>query len=202
MEKQIVWHPHSVSRTEKELLNGHRSALLWFTGLSGAGKSTIAHAVEQKLYEMGVRTYVLDGDNVRHGLCSDLGFSEESRVENIRRIGEMSNLFVESATFVISAFISPYRRDRNRVRKLLGEGDFIEVFVNTSLEECVRRDVKGLYARAMSGEIKNFTGVSDPYEPPEEPEIELLAGEDDIETCALQVIQYLKENSYLEPPSD
>jgi len=202
VEKQIVWHPHSVSRTEKELLNGHRSALLWFTGLSGAGKSTIAHAVEQKLYEMGVRTYVLDGDNVRHGLCSDLGFSEESRVENIRRIGEMSNLFVESATFVISAFISPYRRDRNRVRKLLGEGDFIEVFVNTSLEECVRRDVKGLYARAMSGEIKNFTGVSDPYEPPEEPEIELLAGEDDIETCALQVIQYLKENSYLEPPSD
>lgn len=202
MEKQIVWHPHSVSRREKEVLNGHRSALLWFTGLSGAGKSTIAHAVEKRLYEMGVRTFVLDGDNVRHGLCSDLGFSEESREENIRRIGEMSNLFVESATFVISAFISPYRRDRNRVRELLAEGDFIEVFVNTSLEECVRRDVKGLYAKALSGEIKNFTGVSDPYEAPEKPEIELLAGEDDVETCALQVIQFLKENNYLQPPSD
>lgn len=200
MDKNIVWHPHLVSRQEREKLNAHKSVLLWFTGLSGAGKSTIGHEVEKQLNELGARTYVLDGDNVRHGLCSDLGFTEEDRVENIRRIGEVSGLFVDAGVIVISAFISPYRRDRDGVRKLLGNGDFIEVFVNTDLEECARRDVKGLYAKAMKGEIPNFTGVSAPYEAPENPELELKAGEDDVQTCAAKVITYLREKGYLQAP--
>lgn len=198
MEKNIVWHPHLVSRQEREQLNGHKSVLLWFTGLSGAGKSTIGHEVEKQLNQLGARTYVLDGDNVRHGLCSDLGFTEDDRVENIRRIGEVSGLFVDAGIIVISAFISPYRRDRDGVRKLLGDGDFVEVFVNTDLEECARRDVKGLYAKAMKGEIPNFTGVSAPYEAPVKPEIELRAGEDDVQTCAANVIRYLKDHGYLQ----
>lgn len=159
----IVWHHSSVTRARREMQNGHKSAVLWFTGLSGAGKSTLAHAVEETLHLMGCRTFVLDGDNVRHGLCSDLSFSEADRRENIRRVGEAAKLFVEADVIVLTAFISPFREDRERVRKLLGEQDFMEIHCHCPLEVCEQRDVKGLYRRAREGLIKNFTGISSPY---------------------------------------
>ena len=168
--RNIVWHQAVVTRAMRERLNGHRSVLIWFTGLSGAGKSTIAHALEEELYRRGCRTYVLDGDNVRHGLCGDLGFSIEDRTENIRRIGEMAKLFVEAGVITLTAFISPLRSDRARARSLLGE-DFIEVYVKCPLEVCEERDVKGLYRKARAGLIPEFTGISSPYEEPEHPEI-------------------------------
>ncbi|SCZ67266.1 adenylyl-sulfate kinase [Thiohalomonas denitrificans] len=166
----VVWHQGSVNRGRREGLNGHKGQVIWFTGLSGAGKSTIAHAVEERLYEMGCRTYVLDGDNVRHGLCGDLSFSVEDRQENIRRVGEIAKLFVDAGVIVLTAFISPLRSDRERVRELVGE-DFNEVYCACPISECERRDVKGMYQRARRGEIKEFTGISSPYEEPENPEL-------------------------------
>jgi len=167
----IVWHHATVTRERREKQNGHKSFILWFTGLSGSGKSTLAHALEEQLHQMGCRTFVCDGDNVRHGLNKDLGFSQEDRQENIRRIGEMCRLFIEAGVIPLTAFISPFREDRNVVRRLAGEGNFIEVFCDCSLETCETRDVKGLYAKARRGEIKDFTGISSPYEKPENPEL-------------------------------
>ncbi len=165
-----VWHRATVTRARREALDGHKSAVLWFTGLSGAGKSTIAHAAEEYLHQLGCRTYVLDGDNVRHGLCGDLGFSIEHRHENIRRVGELTKLFVDAGIIVLTAFISPLRLDREWVRRLVGE-DFIEIHCRCPVEVCESRDVKGLYKSARAGRIKEFTGISSPYEEPDRPEL-------------------------------
>lgn len=197
----VVWHQSTVTRQDRQKQNGHLSTILWFTGLSGAGKSTLAHAVEDALSQMNCRTFVIDGDNIRHGLCADLGFSSEDRVENIRRIGEVAKLFTEAGIIVLSAFISPFRADRDRVRELVPDGDFIEIYCQASLEVCEGRDVKGLYQKARSGEIPNFTGISSPYEPPEEPEIVVRTGEDSLETCAQQVIDFLRERGTFQPES-
>ncbi len=167
----VVWHQTTVERTMREQLNGHKGAILWFTGLSGSGKSTLANAVEGKLHELGVRTYVLDGDNIRHGLCGDLGFSDADRVENIRRIGEVAKLFLEAGTVALTAFISPFQADRDRVRGLVPAGDFFEIYCQCDLAVCEERDVKGLYKKARSGEIPEFTGISSPYEAPEKPAV-------------------------------
>ncbi len=166
-----VWHHASVTRARRELQNQHKSVVLWFTGLSGSGKSTLSHAVEEALHQRGCRTFVLDGDNVRHGLCSDLGFQSEDRQENIRRVGETAKLFVEAGVITLTAFISPFIADRSRVRSMFPHGHFLEIFCHCSLEVCEQRDVKGLYQRARAGEIKQFTGISSPYEPPEKPEL-------------------------------
>ena len=168
---EVVWHHATVTRARREQLNGHRSVVIWFTGLSGAGKSTLAHAVEEELHQRGCRTFVFDGDNVRHGLCSDLSFSLEDRQENIRRIGEMAKLFVEAGVIALTAFISPLRADRERVRGLMPHGDFIEVYVKCPVEVCESRDVKGMYKKARAGLIKEFTGISSPYEAPEHPDL-------------------------------
>ncbi|ABW25463.1 adenylyl-sulfate kinase [Acaryochloris marina] len=197
----VVWHKSTVTRQNRQEQNGHLSTILWFTGLSGAGKSTLAHTVEDALSKMNCRTFVIDGDNIRHGLCADLGFSSEDRVENIRRIGEVAKLFTEAGIIVLSAFISPFRADRDRVRELVPEGDFIEIYCQASLEVCEERDVKGLYKKARSGEIPNFTGISSPYEPPEEPEIIVKTGEDSLEVCAQQVIEFLQERGIVQPTS-
>jgi len=196
LKKNIVWHEPQVSREMREKLDGHRSAVLWFTGLSGAGKSTLAHAVEERLHSMGVRTYVLDGDNVRHGLCGDLGFSDVARRENIRRIGEASKLFVDAGVVVLTAFISPFRSDRQQIRKLLAD-DFIEIYCNTSLEVCESRDVKGLYQRARAGEIKDFTGISSPYEEPDNAEIVVNTGSLSLRVAVQQVVDYLAERELI-----
>lgn len=198
MNTNIVWHHSLVSREQRERRNGHKSFVLWFTGLSGAGKSTLAHRVEELLFEKGCRTYVFDGDNVRHGLCADLGFSAEDRRENIRRIGEMSKLFVDAGVIALTAFISPFRRDRELVRGLMGPGDFIEIYCDAPLEVCERRDVKGLYRRARAGEIPEFTGISSPYEAPEHPEIVVRTGEDGLDECARRILRYLKENGKID----
>ncbi|MGE0190246.1 MAG: adenylyl-sulfate kinase, partial [Steroidobacteraceae bacterium] len=174
-----------------------KSAILWFTGLSGSGKSTLAHAVEEKLHEQKCRTFVLDGDNIRHGLCGDLGFSDEDRVENIRRIGEVSKLFIEAGVIAMTAFISPFRADRERVRGLVMHGDFIEIYCKASLEVCEQRDVKGLYKKARAGEIKAFTGISSPYEAPDKPEIIVETGADSLDKCADQVLDLLRERGIL-----
>lgn len=166
---ELVWHQATVTAEQRERLNAHRAVVVWFTGLSGAGKSTLAHAVEAALYQQGRHTFVFDGDNVRHGLCSDLGFSPADRCENLRRIGEMARLFVEAGNIALTAFISPMREDRERVRQIVGPERFIEVFVSCPLEVCEQRDVKGMYRRARAGEIKDFTGISAPYEPPLSP---------------------------------
>ena len=191
MKANVVWHAATVTRRHRQQLNGHGSAVLWFTGLSGAGKSTIAHHVEERLFQLGCRTFVFDGDNVRHGLCQDLGFSVADRSENIRRIGEMSKLFIEAGVFALTAFISPFREDRRRVRELVGESGFIEIYCCCSLEECERRDVKGLYRRARAGEIPEFTGISAPYEAPERPELVLKTDALSVEQCTEAVIAML-----------
>lgn len=192
MNKNISWHQATISRPDREQLNGHKSFVLWFTGFSGAGKSTIAHRVEELLFERGIRTYVLDGDNVRHGLCSDLGFSPTDRNENIRRIGEMSKLFVDAGVITLTAFISPFRMDRDRVRAMMGAGDFIEIFCDTPLTICEDRDTKGLYKKARLGEISEFTGISSPYETPENPEIIVSSGASTVDECAQQIVLYLE----------
>lgn len=197
MNSNIVWHQAVVTRLMRERLNGHKSFILWFTGLSGAGKSTLAHRVEELLFERGCHTYVFDGDNVRHGLCADLGFNMEDRSENIRRIGEMSKLFIDSGVIALTAFISPFRKDRQMVRSLVGEGDFIEVYCNTPLEVCEQRDVKGLYQKARMGKIPDFTGISSPYEEPINPEITVFTGRDDLDTCANIIIKYLESQGKL-----
>lgn len=193
MNTHIVWHQATVVRDQRERQNGHKSFILWFTGLSGAGKSTLAHRVEQLLFEQGCKTYVFDGDNVRHGLCSDLGFSAEDRCENIRRIGEMSKLFVDAGVIALTAFISPFRRDRDLVRALVAPGDFVEIFCDTPIEVCEQRDVKGLYRKARTGEIPEFTGISSPYEVPVQPEITVRTGEHSLDDCAAQILEYLEQ---------
>ncbi len=192
----VVWHCATVTRERREKLHNHKSAILWFTGLSGAGKSTLAHALEEHLHQRGCSTYVFDGDNVRHGLCGDLGFSEDDRVENIRRIGEMAKLFCDAGILALTAFISPFRADRRKVRDLAG-GDFIEVFCDCSLDVCESRDVKGLYKKARDGEIPNFTGISSPYETPESPELTLNTGEQPLEECVQQITAYLESRGIL-----
>ncbi|ASW81994.1 adenylyl-sulfate kinase [Vibrio anguillarum] len=192
-DENVVWHQHTVNKSFRANLKQQQPAVLWFTGLSGAGKSTIAGALEQRLAQLGYHTYLLDGDNVRHGLCSDLGFSEQDRRENIRRIGELAKLMADAGLIVLSAFISPHRAERQLVRDMLPQGEFIEVFVNTKLDVCEQRDPKGLYKKARAGEISNFTGIDSEYESPQNPEIDLAAGEKSIdelvEICltALQV---------------
>lgn len=188
-----VWHHATVTRKRRELANGHRSAIVWFTGLSGSGKSTLAHEVEERLYQMGCRTFVFDGDNVRHGLCSDLGFSAADRAENIRRIGEMAKLFVEAGVIAMTAFISPFRADRERVRSLVAEGDFIEIYTKCPLEVCEQRDVKGLYRRARMGEIKEFTGITSPYEEPDHADLVLDTSLYSLQECAEMVVGLLAE---------
>lgn len=188
---------YKVTRKQREERLGQRGVTIWFTGLSGSGKSTVAITVDAMLSERGVASTVLDGDNVRHNLNRDLGFSPSERTENIRRIGEVGRLFTMAGIINLTAFISPYREDRDSSRELQDEGDFIEVFVNCPLEECERRDPKGLYKKARAGEIPEFTGISAPYEPPEKPEIVLRTAEEDVETCAGRVITYLEENGYI-----
>jgi len=193
----IVWHEQSLTKQERRTKNEHHSAVLWFTGLSGSGKSTVANAAARRLFDLGVSTYVLDGDNVRHGLNKDLGFSDEARKENIRRIGEVSKLFVDGGQLVFTAFISPFREDRDTVRALLEEGEFIEVFVECPIEKCEQRDPKGLYKKARAGEIPEFTGISSPYEAPENPELVLNTDQYSVEECVEQLVAYLKKNNWL-----
>jgi adenylylsulfate kinase len=189
--QHTVWHEPSIYRKDREKMNGHKSVIIWFTGFSGAGKSSIAHALEDKLHKNEIRTFVLDGDNVRHGLCKDLGFTDEDRNENIRRIGEVSLLMMESGVIVLTAFISPFIKDRQIVRQLTSEGEFIEVYCNASLDVCESRDIKGLYKKARAGEISHFTGISSEYEQPENPEILLDTENQTIEESVEQIISYL-----------
>jgi len=198
----VTWHGGHVGRPHREQILGQRGATLWFTGLSGSGKSTVARRVEQMLTDAGRTTYVLDGDNVRHGLNADLGFSAEDRKENIRRIGEVVKLFTDAGVLTIAAFISPYRADRNRIRKLLEKGDFVEVHVTAPLEVCEARDPKGLYKRARAGEIADFTGISAPYEEPPDPEIRVDTHERSVDECASAVVDWLAERGHLRAPSD
>ena len=191
--KNTVWHEPSIYRKDREQMNGHKSVIIWFTGLSGAGKSTLAHALENTLHKNKVRTFVLDGDNVRRDLCKDLGFSDEDRTENIRRIGEVSKLMMESGVIVLTAFISPFIKDRNIVRELVAEDEFIEVYCDASISVCESRDVKGLYKKARAGEIAEFTGISSPYEAPIHPELILETSNQTIEECVDILLCYLKE---------
>lgn len=192
LNKDIVWHHATVTRERRQEQNDHKSVVLWFTGLSGAGKSTLAHAVEEELHQSKARTFVLDGDNVRHGLCSDLTFNDMDRKENIRRISETAKLMLESGVIVLTAFISPFRVDRRGARKLFPHGEFIEVFCDCSLEVCESRDPKGIYKKARSGEIPHFTGISSPYEAPENPEITIKTDEQSLEDSVQQIYDYLK----------
>ena len=197
MTSNVYFQEGYIYRNDREKLNGHKSAALWFTGLSSAGKTTVAHNLEKQLAKMGCKTYVLDGDNVRHGLCKDLGFSDDDRVENIRRVGEVANLFVDAGTICLCSFISPFRSDRDKVRALFQEGDFIEVYCNASLEVCEERDVKGLYKRARSGEIPHFTGIDSPYEAPENPEIALDTTKP-VEECVEELLAILRSKGIIE----
>jgi len=197
MKDNIVWHNHHVTKEEHSIPKGQKPCILWFTGLSGSGKSTIANALETKLYQMEKHTYLLDGDNVRHGLNKDLGFSNEERIENIRRIGEVSKLFVDAGLIVITAFISPFRTDRKIVRNLVEAGEFIEVFIDTPLEICEQRDPKGLYVKARQGEIPSFTGISSPYEQPEESDIHIRTAHQSVEESVAVIIEYLLQKGYL-----
>ena len=186
-----VWHHATVTRERREKLNKHNSVVLWFTGLSGAGKSTLAHAVEEELHQRECLTFVLDGDNVRHGLCGDLGFKETDRQENIRRVGEIAKLFVESGVIVLTAFISPFQADRNRVRSMFPHADFVEIYCECSVDICEQRDVKGLYKRARTGEIKDFTGINSPYEAPKNPELVIETDQLSLEESVDKVIELL-----------
>ncbi len=197
VNQNIVWHQASLTKQARRELNKHQSFVLWFTGLSGSGKSTVANAVASKLYDLSVRNYVLDGDNIRHGLNKDLGFSDHDRKENIRRIGEVSKLFVDSGQVVLTAFISPFKEDRNVVRELLEEDEFIEVFVKCPIEECEKRDPKGLYVKARQGIIPEFTGISSPYEEPANPELVVETNKFSVEECVDQVIAYLTDRGLI-----
>jgi len=189
--KNILWEEFNISRAQREARSGHKGLLLWLTGLSGSGKSTIARGLQRRLFDQGKCVYVLDGDNIRHGLNGDLGFSSEDRTENIRRIGEVGKLFVDAGFIVIAAFISPYINDRQKVRSLMGDGRFLEIYVNVDLLVCEQRDVKGLYQKAKSGEIQDFTGISSPYEPPIDPDIEIKTGNQSVEESIQTVFQEL-----------
>ncbi len=188
----IIPHNHELKREDREKLHGHKGFVLWFTGLSGSGKSTIAGLLEKELYARGVSTYILDGDNIRTGLNSDLNFSEKSRTENIRRIGEVANLFLDAGVVVISAFISPFRTDREKVKNTVGAESYVEIFVDCPLEECEKRDVKGLYAKARAGEIENFTGINSPFEEPENPEIRIQTHIQKPEECVAEIIKVIQ----------
>ena len=192
-----VWHHATVNRELRNQQNRHNSIILWFTGLSGSGKSTIAHAVEEQLFKQGFRTFVLDGDNVRHGLSSNLGFSEEDRKENIRRVGETAKLMLEAGIITLTAFISPYRQDRERVKIMMSPGDFIEIYCEATLETCERRDVKGYYKKARAGIIKNYTGIDSPYEIPDNPELTLNTDNQTLEESVQAVLALLKQKVIL-----
>jgi len=196
-KNNVTWFNGYVTREHREKVHGHKGAVIWFTGLSASGKSTIAHLVEKALHNKGCSTYVLDGDNVRHGLCSDLTFRPEDREENIRRIGEMVKLFVDAGIIVLTAFISPYRLDRQRVRSLLSHGQFLEIHVDCPPEVCATRDEKGIYQKAKAGIIKEFTGISAPYEPPENPELVIYSNKEDAKTAAARVIELVEEYKIL-----
>lgn len=198
MTDNIVWHHATVTRLRRETMNGHKAGVIWFTGLSGAGKSTLAHALEEELYQQGCRTFVLDGDNVRHGLSSNLGFSEADRKENIRRIGEVAKLMMESGIIVMSAFISPFREDRELVRNLMPHGDFIEIYCKASLATCEERDVKGLYKKARAGEIKNYTGIDSPYEEPIKPELVVDTEQLDLRSSVHSVLALLDKRGWIQ----
>lgn len=193
----VTWHDHHVSNSERQQLNGHKGAVLWFTGLSGCGKSTIANAVDRLLHDRGIHTYVLDGDNIRQGLNKNLTFSPEDRKENIRRIGEVAKLFSDSGTIVLTAFISPYRQDRDQVRDLMPTGQFQEVHVDASVETCEGRDPKGLYQKARAGEIKDFTGIDAPYEAPKDAELHLDSNTKGVQELAHEVMTHLEANGFL-----
>ncbi|SDL60655.1 adenylylsulfate kinase [Catalinimonas alkaloidigena] len=199
MNPNIIPHQHAIQKADRHRLAEHRSFILWFTGLSGSGKSTLANRLEQKLYKDGCRTYILDGDNIRTGLCKDLTFSEEDRKENIRRIGEVAKLMVDAGVIVLSAFISPFREDRQLVRDLVNKGEFVEIFVNCPLEVCEQRDVKGLYQKARRGEIRNFTGIDSPFEPPLSPDIEIRSNEqsldDSVDQLYRAILPFLKPSA-------
>lgn len=197
MNQNIVWHEHHVTQQERAKLKQQTPCILWFTGLSGSGKSSVANAVENLLFKMNKHTYLLDGDNVRHGLNKGLSFSEEDRIENIRRVGEVAKLFSDSGLIVLTAFISPFESDRNLVREMTRPGEFIEVFVDTPLNVCEQRDPKGLYKKARAGEIKDFTGIDSPYEAPSKPEIQIKNDGISIESAAQNVIDYLQNNNYI-----
>ncbi|MBP1685969.1 MAG: hypothetical protein H6Q33_2112 [Deltaproteobacteria bacterium] len=195
--KHVVWHPGAVNKADRETVTGHKACTLWMTGLPASGKSTVAVALEKALWDRGVHAYILDGDNVRHGLNKDLGFSPEDRNENIRRIGEVAKLFTDAGVINITAFISPYRADRDQARSLTKAGEFLEVFVDCSPEECERRDPKGHYKKARAGEIKEFTGISAPYEPPLTPEITIRTHKQSEEDCVATIMTYLEKNGYV-----
>ncbi|SEH72132.1 adenylylsulfate kinase [Halobacillus karajensis] len=198
MATNITWHEEAVKTEDYRKMNGHHSGVLWLTGLSGSGKSSIANLLNQRLHEKGLQTYVLDGDNVRHGLNADLGFSEADREENIRRIGETAKLFANSGTIVLVAFISPYQKDRDKIRASLPKGDFIEVYVDCPLEECEARDPKGLYQKARNGEIKGFTGIDAPYEAPKNPEIVINSGDLEVTSCVDQLVKLLQDKKWVD----
>ena len=196
--KNIKWHNLTIDRNKLEKMRGHKGMVIWFTGLSGSGKSTLANAVNEVLHLDGFSTYVLDGDNIRHGLCKDLGFSDEDREENIRRIGEVANLFMNAGIITITAFVSPFNNDRNKVRNIIGSKDFIEVYCSADIDVCERRDTKGLYKKARLGEIKEFTGISSPYEAPVNPEIVVDTGTLNLNDSVKEVINYLREQNLIE----
>ena len=200
-DENIVWHTQTVSRDQKQQHKGHKPVLLWYTGLSGSGKSTVANAVEAKLFSLGCHTYLLDGDNVRMGLNKGLTFSDEDRIENIRRISEVAKLFVDAGLIVSTAFISPFASDRAQARSIVNEGEFVEVFIDTPLDVCESRDPKGLYKKARAGEIPNFTGISSSFDVPEHPEIHVKTAEQTIEQSAEQIINYLIKNKIIEVKS-
>ena len=189
--KNVVWHHATVTRQRRNTQNNHKSVVIWFTGLSGSGKSTLAHAVEEELHQIGCRTIVLDGDNMRHGLCKDLDFSDESRKENIRRIGEVAKLFIESGVITLTAFISPFKEERDKVRKLLANQDLIEIYVKCPISVCEARDVKGMYKKAKANEIKNFTGISSPYEVPENPDLIVNTNQETLDESVDKVLGVL-----------
>ncbi|MCB0398037.1 MAG: adenylyl-sulfate kinase [Winogradskyella sp.] len=191
MDKNITPHHYQVSMGDRRKSNGHNSFLLWFTGLSGSGKSTIANVVEQKLYQKGIKTYTLDGDNIRKGINNDLTFSPEDRTENIRRIAEVTNLMIDAGLVTLAAFVSPYKKDRENIRTIVKDVNFVEIYINTSVEECERRDVKGLYKKARLGEIKNMTGISAPYEAPENPDIEIKTEYESVEAAVQRIIDFI-----------
>ncbi|CUA80902.1 adenylyl-sulfate kinase [Anoxybacillus suryakundensis] len=193
----IIWHKESITKEDRRKKNNHHSFVLWFTGLSGSGKSTLANAVAKTLFEQNIHCYVLDGDNVRHGLNSDLGFSAKDRTENIRRIGEVAKLFVDSGQIVLTAFISPFRQDRQLVRSKLEQDEFVEVYVRCPLETCEQRDPKGLYKKARNGEIRDFTGIDSPYEPPLSPDVVVDTDQYSIDQCVQQIISYLKNKQWI-----
>jgi adenylylsulfate kinase len=198
-QNNVVWHHASVTREDRQARNRHRGVVVWFTGLSGSGKSTLAHALEKRLFDMGCQTVVLDGDNVRHGLCGDLTFSETDRKENIRRIGEVAKLFAEAGVIAITAFISPFREDRERVRGLVPHGDFIEVYVECPLEVCETRDVKGFYKKARTGEIPSYTGISSPYESPERAECVVNTAQTSLDASIDKLVDMLQASRVIQP---